>query len=67
MSEEKIQDMLAVVKDCVEKDKLEFLATILYTLQREYQEVCKLSTDGEYNTTWTHKQVLDHLTYQQKS
>ena len=66
MVDEKLQAMLDVVKDCVAKDKLEFLATILCNLQKEYQEVCKLSTDGEYNPTWTHKQVLDHLTYQQR-
>lgn len=60
-----IAAMLVVIEDCIKKDKLEFLANVICKLQKEYQEVCELSTDGEYQITWTHKQVLDYLTYQQ--
>jgi hypothetical protein len=61
-----IQTMLAIVEDCVKNNKLEFLASVLFKLQREYKEVCELSTDGDYQVTWTHQQVLDYLTYQHK-
>lgn len=58
-----ITNMLAVIEDCIKKDKLEFLAHIICKLQLEYEELCELATDGEYQVTWTHKQVLDHITY----
>jgi len=67
INEYDITAMLAVVEDCVQKNKLEFLANVICKLQAEYQEVCQLSTDGEYQLTWTHKQVLDYLTYKPKS
>ncbi|NDB57191.1 hypothetical protein EB001_01885 [bacterium] len=66
MQEDKFELMLAVVEDCVKKNQLEFLANILCKLQKEYREICELSTDGHYQITWTHQQVLDHLTYNQK-
>lgn len=64
--DEKLKAMLDVINDCIKKDQLEFLASIICKLQLEYTEVCELATDGEYQITWTHKQVLDHLTYNQK-
>lgn len=66
IDKDKLSAMLAVVEDCVKNDKLEFLASILYKLQIEYNEICELSTDGEFQPSWTHKQVLDHLTFNQK-
>jgi hypothetical protein len=61
-----IGPMLAVIEDCIKKDQLEFLAHIICKIQKEYQEVCELASDGEYQVSWTHRQVLDYLTYQQK-
>jgi hypothetical protein len=66
MSTDREKAMLSVVEDCVKQNKLDLLAKILYQMQSEYHEVCKLSTDGEYEVTWSHKDVLDYLTYNQK-
>lgn len=66
MPEDKLRAMIDVVEDCVHKGKIELLAQILLKLQTEYREVCELSTDGDYQITWTHQEVLDYLTYNQK-
>jgi hypothetical protein len=66
MSTDREKAMLAVVEDCVKKNKLDLLSKILCDLQSEYHEVCRLSTDGAYEVTWSHKDVLDYLTYNQK-
>lgn len=58
-----IKDMLAIIDECIKTDRLTFLANMFITLQKDYQEVAYLSTDGEYKSSWTHKQVLDYLTY----
>jgi|688.fasta_scaffold594212_3 hypothetical protein len=60
---EEIKIMLGVIQNCIKEDKLEFLANLITTLQKEYQEIASLSTDGEYRSSWTHRQVLDYLTY----
>lgn len=65
MSEKlEIIQMMKLVEECIKNDKLEFLATLICKLQREYQEVCSLSTDGEYQPSWDHIKVLDFLTYE---
>ncbi len=66
MPEGNLKAMIDVVEDCVHKNKIELLAQILLQLQTEYREVCELSTDGDYQITWTHQEVLDYLTYNQK-
>ena len=63
---EEVRVMIGVIENCIKEDKLEFLANLIVTLQKEYQEIAKLSTDGEYEVTWTHHQTLDYLTYQRK-
>lgn len=65
-TKDQINNMIGVIENCIKEDKIEFLATIILNLQREYQEIATLSTDGEYQIGWTHNQVLDHLTYQPK-
>lgn len=64
--EHDITAMLAVITDCIQKNKLELLASIICKLQREYTEICELATDGEYQPTWSHKHVLDYITYYQR-
>jgi len=57
-----ISEMLAIIDECIKTDRLTFLANMILTLQKDYQEVASLSTDGEYRSNWSHKQVLDYLT-----
>ena len=63
---DEIRTMVGVIENCIKENKIEFLANLIVTLQKEYQEVASLSTDGEYQVTWTHHQTLDYLTYQRK-
>lgn len=61
-----IEEMTQVVKECIKNNKLIFLATLICKLQKDYEDLAKLSTEGNYKPTWTHKEVLDYLTYEQK-
>jgi hypothetical protein len=62
----RVKAMLKIVNQAIKDDSLEFLATLLAKLQQDYEEIAMLSTDGNYQPNWTHKQVLDYLTYEQK-
>lgn len=64
---QEIQRMLLIIEEAIKENKLKFIANLICTLQREYQEVCKLCTDGEYQQSWTHKMVLDYLTFESKN
>ena len=63
---DEIRTMVGVIENCIKENKIEFLANLIVTLQKEYQELASLSTDGEYQVTWTHHQALDYLTFQRK-
>lgn len=64
--DKELQEMIDLVEECIKLNKTHFLANVLYKIKKEYQQVCELSTDGAYKTSWTHKMVLDHLTYEPK-
>jgi|688.fasta_scaffold292240_5 hypothetical protein len=61
---QKISEMLEVINTCIKENKLTFLANLICSLQRDYEEVCTLATMGEYKTSWTHKMVMDYLTFE---
>ena len=63
----RVSAMLKIVHQAIKDDNLQFLATLLAKLQQDYEEIATLSTDGSYQPNWTHTQVLDYLTYEQKS
>jgi hypothetical protein len=65
-SEFELKDMIQLINESIKNDNVEFLAHIIINLQKEYQEIALLCTDGEFQPSWTHKMVLDHLTYQPK-
>ncbi|NDB86811.1 MAG: hypothetical protein EB127_29590 [Alphaproteobacteria bacterium] len=64
--DEEIRNMIDVIDHCLNSDKKEFLAALIVKIQTEYKEIAELSTDGEYQVTWTHNDLLDYLTYQSK-
>ena len=37
---------------------------LIKKLEEDYVEVCRLATMGQYNKGWTHRQVLDYITYE---
>ena len=60
-----IDEMLQLINECIKNNNLVFIATLICKLQKDYQDIAKLSTEGNYQPNWTHKQVLDYLTYEQ--
>lgn len=56
-----IENMLNLINNCIKSNKLEFLANVILKLQKEYIEICELSTDGEFKPDWTHEKVLNYL------
>lgn len=68
MSENKrtIKETLDMIEGCVYSNKLEFLAQLIVKLESEYIELARIGTDDNYQSNWTHIQVLDYMTYEQK-
>lgn len=62
----RVKAMLKIVNQAIKDNSVDFLANLLAKLQQDYEELATLSTDGNYQPNWTHKQVLDYLTYEQK-
>lgn len=57
-----LQAIRDIVNEAISTGQQEFLVEIIHRLQEEYRELAKLSTFGQYNTKWTHKQTLDYIT-----
>lgn len=68
MSENKrtVKETLDMIEGCVYSNKLEFLAQLIVRLESEYIELARIGTDDNYQVNWTHLQVLDYMTYEQK-
>jgi len=65
MNEKKdINDIRKLVNECIDEGKVEFLTNLIYTFQKNYIEVAELCTEGEYNISWSHKKLLDYITYE---
>lgn len=58
------QIMMELIQECIKNNKLEFLAKLMVKLQNEYYEIASLSTNGEFQPSWTHTQLLDYITYE---
>ncbi len=63
---QKLQEVIQLIDECIVQNKVEFLAKLIVTLQENYVDIATLSTDGNYHEQWTHKQVLDYLTYESR-
>jgi hypothetical protein len=59
--EEQIADL---VQECFLVHQEAIIVKLILGLEVEYQEIAKLATMGEYRSDWTHKQVLDYITYE---
>jgi hypothetical protein len=64
---QQLKEVIQLIEECIAQNKIEFLAKLIITLQENYNDVATLSTDGNYNEQWTHRQVLDYLTYESKA
>ena len=62
MNREEVIEVL--VSDCIVAHQEAIIVKLIAGLEEEYEELAKLSTMGEYQRTWTHQQVLEHITYE---
>lgn len=58
-----LEDIKALIEECIKENKIDFLANLINVLQKNYTEIAKLSTDGKYTQDWSHLKVLDYITY----
>lgn len=58
--EEKIENL---VYDCIVAHQETIIVQLIYQLEKDYKELARLVTMDEYKSDWTHKQVLDYITY----
>lgn len=61
---EREEILSALVMDCIISHNEAIIVKLLAELEKQYQELAKLSTMGEYKDDWTHQQVLDYVTYE---
>lgn len=62
--EERIKSIETLVTDCYIAHQEAIIVKLIVQLEEEYRELAKLSTMGEYKTDWTHKKVIDYITYE---
>lgn len=58
------ESMRKLVDESIESHKIGFLVELLCKLQDDYIDLARLATDDHYQSSWTHKQVLDYITYE---
>ena len=52
-----------LVYECIATHNEEVLIELINSLKKEYIDLAKLSTFGEYQKEWTHEDVLNFVTY----
>lgn len=52
------------VLDAVSSHNEEVIIQAFCELEKEYKELATLSSDGAYEKSWTHEDLLDYLTHQ---
>lgn len=52
-----------LVDQCVMSHNEEVLVNLIIRLEKDYIEIAKLTTMGDYESNWTHREVLDYITY----
>lgn len=53
-----------LVSDCLIAHQERIIVKLIAELEKDYEELAKLSTMGEYTSNWTHQEVLDYITYE---
>jgi hypothetical protein len=62
--DENKESIRLLVEEAIKNHKIDFLVTLIAKFQAEYIDISKLATEGQYQISWTHKQVLDFITYE---
>jgi hypothetical protein len=58
------ENIRMLVEEAIKYHKIDFLVTLIAKFQSEYIDIAKLATEDQYQISWTHKQVLDFITYE---
>jgi hypothetical protein len=61
-----LKDTIDLIEECVHSNKIEFLAELIIKLENQYMDIARIATDDNYQPSWTHLQVLDYMTYEQR-
>lgn len=56
-------DIYDLVNECVNTHNESILAELIYRLEKEYVDIAKLATMGEYKGSWTHEEVINYITF----
>ena len=53
-----------LVSDCIIAHQEAIIVKLIAQLEEEYEELALLASMGEYKPTWTHRDLLDYITYE---
>ena len=62
-----IDNIRSLVNSAFISNNSEYLAHMLHKLLTEYKELATIATEGSYNKTWKHRDVLNFVTYGEKN
>lgn len=58
----RLDSIRKLMSDSITSHNEEVIVSLIFKLEKQYVELAELSTMGEYQRNWTHKQVLDYVT-----
>lgn len=53
-----------LVSDCIIAHQEAIIVKLIAQLEEEYEELALLASMGEYKGSWTHRDLLDYITYE---
>ncbi len=67
MDNDKIEHNIDIIRGLVEgaiiTHNVEYMTHLINKMLTEYVELATLATDGQYDKDWTHREVLNYITY----
>lgn len=57
------EDIYNLVNECILTHNEAILVELIYRLEKEYVDIAKLATMGEYKGGWTHEEVMNYITF----
>lgn len=67
MNNNDLDAMRQLVSESIFSHNEEYLAQLIHKNLEEYKELALLVTEGKYKKTWTHRDVLNFVTYGEKN
>ena len=63
-NQERLKSIETLVSDCYIAHQESIIVQLIAKLEQQYDELATLSTMGQYEKDWTHKKVLDYITFE---